>query len=151
MALFKIYAAKTEDVNQGWVWLVGCKYPQRSIVKLSANCTSKYVYCETRSIDKNFINDYNESEHTEKIDEPDSALVAAEWYRIRLGVEKGTKAEIKVTLANNCYGHIRACLAHPQLVVRLATWLGLLSVVLGLIGIIPLVERLIDLLIWLAT
>lgn len=63
MARFKIYAALTEDVNQGWVWLDKSKLPhgspQRSIVKLLASDTSKYVYCETRFIDDNFEYDYN--------------------------------------------------------------------------------------------
>lgn len=140
MAQFKIYAALNEDVNQGWVWLHKSQLPpgssQRSIVKLSASDTSKHVYCDTRSIDKNFINHYNESPHTKNIDESNSVLVAAEWYQIRLGVEKDDEAEIKVTSANHYYGKIRACLDHPQIVVRLSTMLGLLSVFLAIIGIV---------------
>jgi hypothetical protein len=141
MAQFKIYAALNEDVNQGWVWLQKSQLPlgspQRSIVKLSASATSKHTYCETRLIDKNFINRYNESSHTKNIDESDLILVAAEWYQIHLGIENDDEAEIKVTSANHFCGRIYACLDHPQVVVRVATILGLVAVALGLIPIIP--------------
>ncbi len=162
MARFTIFPALKEDVNQGWIWIHKSQLPsgspQRSIVKLSASDTSKYVYCEARFIDGDFEYDYNPPDDNNddkkscrlkrcrrsRIDDPKSTLVAAEWYQIRLGVENVTEAEIKVTPANHCYGHIRACLDHPQIVVRLATKLGLLGVALGLIGIIPVVHRIID-------
>ncbi len=135
MARLKIYAAETADVNQGWVWLGGSDLPNRSIVRLSAGDTRKSVYCEVLSIDDNFLRAYNQPPRNQ-ITEQRSALVAAQWYRERLGVEPGTEAEIEVRPANCICGKIRACLDHPQVVVRLAVILALYSVALGLIGLV---------------
>jgi hypothetical protein len=142
MALFKIYNALKEDVNQGWVWLGDSHLKDRSVVKLSVKATSKHVYCEGRRIDENFLNDYNEDgKPRNKIGDPQSALVVADWYRKRLGdLETGIELEIEVQEVRKVicgtYGRVRACLDHPQVVVRLATWLGLWGFGLGLIGVI---------------
>ena len=134
MARLKIYAALTADVNQGWVWLDKSGLPHRSIVRLSVRDTGKTVHCEALSIDPNFLRTYNQSPRIH-ITEPQSALVAAEWYRERLGVEKQTEVEIDVAPANCIIGKTRACLDHPQIVVRLAVILAWWSVALGAIGV----------------
>ncbi|MGA2279773.1 MAG: hypothetical protein ABSG80_05665 [Verrucomicrobiota bacterium] len=136
---FKIYAAKIEDMNQGWVWLGGHdKLDQRSIVKFSTGSTHKSVYCEVLKIDGNFINDYNRpGEGRIAISDQQSALVVSEWYRKKLGnLQTRTEVEINVEVANRVCGRLHACLDHPQVVVRLATMLGIWSVVLGVIAVI---------------
>jgi hypothetical protein len=136
MPRLKIYAAPTEDVNQGWIRLGDCGLPHRSIIKLSASTTSKHVYCEVLTIDENFINAYNENPKHIKITEPQSALVASEWYRKKLGdLKTRTESEIDVTPVNCFCGQICACLDHPQVVVRLATILGLVGCILGLVAV----------------
>lgn len=104
-------------------------------MKLTARDTGKSVYCEVLSIDQNFLREYNKPPRI-KIADPDSALVAAKWYRQRLGVETRTEAEIEPAPANCAWGRFRACLDHPQVVVRLAVKLALWSVALGLIGVL---------------
>ena len=135
---FKIYAAKIEDMNQGWIWLGGHdKLAQRSVVRLSNGDTWKRVYCEVLKIDENFIRDYNRPEkYRIPINDLKSTLVVSEWYRTRLGLERNTEAEIELTSANGFCGRLYACLQHPQVVVRLSTRLGIWSVFLSAIGII---------------
>jgi len=136
MARFRIYAAKIEDMNQGWVWIGGQNLPQRSIVRLSTNDGRK-VYCEILSIEDNFLNDYNKQGGGRvAITDRQMALVASEWYRTRLGLQTKTEAEIEVSSANCFCGQIQACLDHPQVVVRLAIQLGIWSVILAIISII---------------
>ena len=108
---FKIYVARNEDVNQGWVRLGGYSLPHRSTVKLSATATRKTIYCEVLSIDKNFINQLPEN-HAARSDlsEEKAVLFAAEWYRVRLGIEKNSDPIIEVTCANHILGKVRACL-----------------------------------------
>ncbi len=99
MARFKIYPALNEDVNQGWVWLHQSQLPDgsppRSIVKLSASDASKYVYCEARTIDRDFESNYNPPHEDNdyknsyrlkpcrrsRIDDSKSTLVAAECIK----------------------------------------------------------------------
>jgi hypothetical protein len=142
---FTIYAAKIQDMSQGWVWLGGHgELGQRSIVRLST--AEKTVYCELLKIDENFIRDYNRpGEGRISITDGQSALVVGAWYRTRLGLQTHTDADIEVKSANHLFGQIRACLDHPQVVVRLPTWLGILSAVLGIIafglGVVPLFRK----------
>ena len=145
MAKFTIYAALREDMNEGWVWLGGHNHlPNRSIIKLTNSKTSRHVFCEICKIedkkdgkDGNFIRSYNRKcGGRVPISDEKSALVISEWYRKRLGVEKDADVEIDVT-AYRHFGRIRACLCHPQNVVRVATWLGIIGVILG---ILPLIE-----------
>ena len=58
-------------------------------------------------------------------------------YRPRLGaLQTQREYALEVTEAESWYGKIRACVHHPQIVVRVAVWLGLISVALGAIGVI---------------
>lgn len=47
-----------------------------------------------------------------------------------------TQEDIPLTIKtrNTWWGRFKACVHHPQTVVRVAGWLGLISVVLGLLG-----------------
>jgi len=136
MAHLKIHAALHADVNQGWVWLGRSNLPYRSVVRLFSTAANKSVYCEALTIDDNFLRNYNREPRI-PITDPQSTLVAAEWYRKRLGdLKTGTESDIEVTPANCMYGRIRACLDHPQIVVRIAVKLAIWSVVLGIAGFI---------------
>ena len=136
MRHLRLYAAPLEDVNQGWVRIWQSDLPHRSIVKLTTRNSSKYVYCEVLSIDPNFIRAYNKPGRIH-ITDSQSAFVAAEWYRTRLGgLKTQADAEIEVKPVNNIYGRVRACLHHPQIAIRLATILGLWGFFLGAFGVI---------------
>ena len=61
-----------------------------------------------------------------------------EWYRKRLGgLETKPKIDYPLVIekADSWYGKIRACLQHPQNVVRIATRLGIISFALGVFGL----------------
>jgi hypothetical protein len=132
----KIYAALTEDINFGWVWVGDFKGVQRSVVKLEHRTNNKSVHCEVLKIDTNFKKRYEQG-NTNNIQEDTDAIVLNEWYRSKLGIRTTQVDEpVQVTVANGCLGKFCACIDHPQVVVRLATWLGVISVMLGIIGII---------------
>lgn len=142
---FTVYAAPLEDVNQGWIRIADSELPHRSIVKLMSNKAIKPVYCEVLTIDKNFLRAYNKSprKSISEVDTP-TALVASHWYRTRLGgLNTQNKYEIIVTPANGYYGRVRACLDHPQVAIRIATQLGLLGLILGIVGIMPVIFEII--------
>jgi hypothetical protein len=94
------------------------------------------VFCEASEIDPNFLLRYNQSPRS-SIDEPAHSIVMSEWYRDRLGnLSKQTEIELELVLADNAWAGLRACLQHPQIVVRLSTKLAIVSVMLGLIGLL---------------
>lgn len=130
----KIFAAQSEDAQQGWVWLKKPNLPVRSIIKIKNTANGKSVYCEALQIDQNFLNSYNQlSRFT--ISNPSDALVINGWYRAALGgISTQSDASLSISPCNFWWGKFKACTHHPQTVVRVAAWLGLISVVLGLLG-----------------
>lgn len=162
MQEYMIYAALYEDVNQGWVWIGGLPaddFRNRSIVRLSSVRTGRTVYCELLTIDSNFISLYNYTNECEKgkpLEERrvrrrklptgqsvsgDRHICMSQWYREKLSgrcsvkpVRTNSKEQITIKAADHTYGRICACLDHPQVIVRISMYLGLLGAVLGLVG-----------------
>ena len=130
-----VFAALRDDFNQGWVWLQNPELPARSVVKIT-NCTNnKAVYCEALQIESNFLSEYNQSPRF-PITDPSASIVLSYWYRAKLG-GIATQSDLAFTIrpANSPWGKFRACTNHPQTVVRVAAWLGLISVLLGILSL----------------
>ena len=71
------------------------------------------------------------------IDKRQPAITINDWYRKRLGgVKTKTTQELEIKAANCWWGKLRANLQHPQVIVRMATWLAIISVGLGTIGLV---------------
>ena len=138
----RIYSALHEDIADGFVWLKQQDLSPRSIVKITFkhNGRSRSVFCEALQFDCNFLNVYNdERSRRARIDSPESSIVLNHWYRAKLGAEAPLETlkeyPLEVVSANSPWGKWRACRHHPQIVVRIAAWLGFWSFVLGVAGL----------------
>lgn len=134
----KLFAALREDTQQGWVWLQNPTFRTRSIVRITNPNNKKSIYCEALQIDKNYLNTYNQSPRF-TISNPQESLVINGWYRDRLGnLSTQSDVQLNITPCNslwgNWWGKLRACTDHPQIVVRVAFWLGAIGLFLGVIG-----------------
>ena len=62
------------------------------------------------------------------------------WYREKLGINK-TQSNYKLQIefvTKWCIGkRIKACTMHPQVAIRLSTWLGVIGIFVGAISLIP--------------
>jgi len=137
----KVFASLHDDISDGWVWLPrkavkGRKVVRgRTTVKITNLDSGKKVFCEALLIEGNFVSIYNESPKRCRIDK-DGSIVISWWYRNRLGIsETQQEHEFHVDIANGPCGTIRALREHPQLVVRVSTWLAILSIILGILGL----------------
>jgi len=136
----KVYAALHEDIAQGFVWLKLDGLPNRGIVKITNEENGRKVFCEALGIDSNFLHRYNEGDRRRKIENSDSAIVMNQWFRAKLGsssapLETQGEYRLRATPANFLWGRLRACLQHPQLAIRLSTWLSILGTLLGFLGL----------------
>ena len=130
-----IFAAREEDAHQGWVWLQDPALRARGVVKITNPATRRSVYCETLQIESNFLNQYNQPPRF-SITDPKNTLVIGAWHRAALGgIMTQTDTPLKVEPSNLWWGHYKASVDHPQVVVRLATRLGAIGFILGLIGL----------------
>ena len=133
----KILAARRQDVNEGFVWLNRPGFPSRCIVRIKNPGNSKSVYCEALQIDDNFRNEYNDDTRRFQLDLTHDPIVISGWFRARLGdLERQKDYALEIAPCNGLWGKLRACMHHPQVVVRVGAWLGVISVGLGLVGII---------------
>ena len=140
----KLFAALHDDVHQGWVWLQDDRLPARCVVKITNPTNGMSVYCEALQIDTNFLEKYNHSNcpaacHAMTrftITDPTSSLVVGGWFRAKLG-GLTTQSDVPLTIkSSDClWGKFKACTDHPQIVVRVAAWLGAIGLFLGIVGI----------------
>jgi len=133
--IFKIYPALHEDINSGWVWLGKRECSQRAVVKIKNRVAKKSIYCEALEIDGNFVKKYKEK--TGKlIDSPENVLIINEWYRKRLGnLELKQEYDLEIYYEVDFPGRVRAVMQHPQEAIRIASWLALASILIGVFGL----------------
>jgi hypothetical protein len=147
---FIVFAAHRDDAHQGWIWLDEPALPVRSIVKITNPASGRHVYCEALQIEANFLRRYNRTgEGRQRIVNSASALVVGKWFRFKLGdLATRSQVSLRVSLANTSVGRFRACVDHPQVIVRIAAWLGFIGVALGLLSLAiacwPAISWLID-------
>jgi hypothetical protein len=141
---FAVYAAIADEANEGWIWF-NSDLPTRTIVKVTNDRTRRSVYCASRKIDEDFLNNYNDSEKRKKISRDGrDTLVMSAWYRDALGGFKTTARScgqrIRLTITPSrfpLWGTIRAACHHPEIVARIGTRLGVLGAWLGLTALVP--------------
>lgn len=132
----KIYASFDDDISEGFVWIKKPGLPARCLVKIRTSEGRHSVVCEALQLEDNFLHRYNQPPRL-TIDDPESSIVMSGWYRARLGgLETQKEYALKITSTRCWWGRIRACMDHPQIVVRVAVWLGVLSITLGVVGVL---------------
>jgi len=132
----KIYACLNDDISEGFVWLKRSGLASRSVVKITNPEVEQSVFCEALQLEDNFLREYNQSPRR-KIESPDSSIVMSAWYRARLGnLETLRDYNLEIRAANGWWGKLRSCTQHPQIIIRVAVWLGVISVGLGVVGVV---------------
>lgn len=132
----KVFAALAEDINNGWVWLPEGMVNERTTVRIKSLNSGQSVYCEALLIGANYVKRYNANDNTYQINDKLETIIVNEWYRKKLGIPKTqTETDFEIVEWDNPIGHLFACLQHPQIVVRLASELAIISVLLGIVGI----------------
>ena len=140
---YYVLASLAEDVNSGWCWVKDPNISNRSLVLIKNNINGKFIVCEALSIDSNFKKKYGNSiSSLNNIKKPASSnvILMNAWYREKLGINK-TQSNYKLQIefvTKWCIGkRIKACTMHPQVAIRLSTWLGVIGIFVGAISLIP--------------
>jgi hypothetical protein len=106
------------------------------IVKIVHN--GRKVFCECRTIDANFIDQYNQPPRIPIPKTADNTLVISKWYRDVLGgIKTQDDVQLAITPAKIPFWRtVRAAAHHPDVMVRLAAYLGVIGVWSGLSSLI---------------
>jgi hypothetical protein len=138
---YTIYAALTEEENEGWIWFEQPNFKTRTLVKVYNPDTNRSILCVSRHIDENFLRRYNGRCHIITITNPSKSLVINEWYRDALGgfattFHSGHDLTLIITpLKLWGWRDVRAACQHPDIVARIGTRLGLVGTWLGVVGV----------------
>lgn len=134
--MYKVLAATHADINEGWIWISHHKFANRTVIKILNKSNNAVVFCEALEIEENFQDYYNQPNRVH-INLNEKTIVMNNWYRKHLGgIETKKHHNLEVSVSDGWLGKIRANIGHPQVVVRLATWLGVMSVFLGGLGVV---------------
>lgn len=137
MSNYKIYVALDAEKNDGWVWLPFDAGLSAEFVAIQNSTNGWNIVCERRTVDKNFRDIYNSTKGTIPLPEAGRFIVMNAWYRQRLGI-LDTKPDVSLELTN-ATGWLSMCRAsrqHPNPAIRMSISLALLSVFLGLTGVL---------------
>lgn len=135
----EVFKSLQEDSNVGWVWIPPLDtIRSRDHIKLSVESFSRSVLCIARTIDDNFLRNYNGRESTKPINLQNQAIVISDYYREKLGIQAGENYEFDIHRIRgwNFVGKTRALLQHPDNTAKIAGWLALISIGLSLAGVI---------------
>ncbi len=143
-----VYAASKDETGEGWIWFRSPKIATRALVTVENLDNGCRVCCEARIIDQNFVNEYNKNRNMDTanprtVEVFNDAVFISEWYRNALGgfgttSRTGDKAKLKITRARLPWlRDIRAACQHPSIVVKVGTRLGVLSLWLAIVALLP--------------
>ena len=130
----RVFPVLREDVHQGVVWLTRPDMASREVMKITNTSNKKSIYVEALKFEENFLNAYNQPGRAKIID-PANSLVIGGWHRaLRGGLPTKEDAAVEIKFSGGWWGGFRACVDHPQTVVRMAAWLSAIGLLLGILG-----------------
>jgi hypothetical protein len=137
MSNYKIYVALDTEKSEGWVWLPLDAGLLAEFVAIKNAANGWKIICERRTVDENFRVVYNSTQSTIHLPETGRFVVMNAWYRQRLGI-LDTRPEVPLEVSDST-GWLAMCRAsrqHPNPAIRMSISLALLSVFLGLVGVV---------------
>ncbi|WP_318411064.1 hypothetical protein [Photobacterium leiognathi] len=140
---YYVLASLAEDINSGWCWVKGSDVSNRSLIQIKNNANGKSIVCEALSVDRNFEEKYRNaisSKMNKHLLDRSNVILMNAWYREKLGIVKTqSNHNLQISFVTKwCIcKRIKACTMHPQVAVRLSTWLGLIGIFVGTVSLIP--------------
>ncbi len=141
-----VHTSLRDDMNEGWVWIRNLKNEldgKRRIIRVTAE-TGKSIFCEGLWADDWYMEKWNErwkNIHQEARCADEKLAFISAWYRACLDIREDPQNLQNLTI--DCkdtprpfWWQLRACLEHPQVVIRLATRLAIISLGLGILGLL---------------
>jgi len=137
MSSYKIYVALDTEKKEGWVWLPFDAGLSADFVAIRNPTNGWKIVCERRTVDENFRDVYNSTGSTIHLPEGGRFIVMNAWYRQRLGI-LDTKPDVSLEVSNSrgWLAMYRASRQHPNPAIRMSISLAVLSIFLGLAGLI---------------
>ncbi len=139
---YEVHTALNQEINDGRVWLRSAARERalknrRCVVRISAPVAKKRVYCEALYADNFYLEEWKKRGRDFFQDKTKKLAFISAWHRTPLGIGLGShQLDVEIRRSSRpLWWQIRACIEHPQIVVCLATVLGIIGVGLGILGV----------------
>jgi len=135
----QIYKSIYEESNEGWIWISSMNgIKSRQLIHVKNTQTDKSIYVSCRIIDNDFIKIYNAGNNRKKMN-LNNSMVISSYYRDLLEINENVDIstfEIKLIEKKQICKKIQFLTKHPDLALRLATELAIISVTIGFVSIL---------------
>lgn len=137
---FLILPARKEDIEQGYIWIKNSEIEIRTLVKINNIESKKTIYCEALNADVYYLNGIK----NKKIDEdnrPDTSIIFMNaWYRNQLKIIEHKRYFLLIEPIKKWpftwFALYKYYCLHPNSAYRFATTISIVSLVVGLIGLL---------------
>lgn len=129
---YHLYKSRQGDINEAHVFVRNARLKSQFQDMRRAVCFTRgraRLYCELLYADS----DYVDARLGTTSDRAANLIFMNGWARHRLGIERG--ASIDLTMKPTGFAWLWLCADHPQLIVVVASVLGLIGIGLGVVGI----------------
>ena len=136
---FIIYAALYEESKEGWVWIPPTNEINSEFIRIINPKTEKYIVCERRTLDDNYVKYYNNRHGARKINKEDieRCIVINEYYRNKLGnISTKEEVELEIVETNKIRGYLQGALHHPNQYLRYGIMSNILALIFGMLSLI---------------
>jgi hypothetical protein len=132
---FLILAALASEMKEGWVWLPLSANWSTDLVRITYHDRS--VICERRVVDANFRRLYEQTTRM-SLSAVENFIVMNAWYRQRLGInDTQISLPLEIKEENGFWAsHVSVFREHPQAVVRTNILVAMVSIGLGILGLV---------------
>jgi hypothetical protein len=132
---YLILASLYAESKEGWVWLPLSANWSTDLVRITYH--NRSVICERRVVDSNFRGIY-QREKGAPFPTSENVVIMNAWYRQRLGInDTGVTLPLEIEEVHGFWSkHVSVFQQHPQAMVRTNILIALVSVGLGILGLI---------------
>ncbi len=138
--MYTVYSSLKEDINSPTVWLMESGLDSRDLIFMKSKKKRKRVWVDAQIVDDNFFRNYNERKTTKKLIKNQRVIIANEWYRQRLGIKKGENVDLDIKQIKfsfmRPFRQMQAALHHPDNAMRISADIAIVSLFLGVLGLI---------------
>jgi hypothetical protein len=139
MKSYRTLASLKEDINSPTIWVKDEHIKSRTLAQISSD-VGKSIWVEIQAVDDNYIKNYNNNPNTRNIKDNEQVITANQWYRDHLGLSKNQPHNLKIAPIRCNFlfplRQMQAALKHPDSSIRICADLAIVSVFLGLLGLL---------------
>ncbi len=146
MSKYRVHQCLDSEISEGYVWITDKNIlASRGVIKIVRTdiFPCPVIFCDGLYCDENYLKKRTKIKDAVKNDKErgiESVILSA-YYRSKLDINESGDNSSVVKLYVSSVGYfnfvdrIAACIQHPQVGVRMAAWIGICGLIIGVVSI----------------